>query len=165
MTVRKTECPGINNLVINKKPYRFDTVSVGDGLISFSNGGSEDVPHGTIDADAQVYAVMYCDKLRTIAIIEKKPKPLVLSAIFADEAAYNSVIGAAKDTLKVRVSRQNEKINGYAANIAEKLGEGTEVEIMDAVDENDVIICPECGMQCDPGSKYCMECGAELRED
>lgn len=65
-----------------------------------------------------------------------------------------------KDYPKLEMSPQNKKLNRYAERLMEKLKDGQEVRIVDAVRAEDVIICPECGVQCAPGSQYCMECGA-----
>ena len=51
--------------------------------------------------------------------------------------------------------------NTFCSAVME-LKDGQDVRIVDAVRAEDVIICPECGVQCAPGSQYCMECGAEL---
>ena len=39
---------------------------------------------------------------------------------------------------------------------------GVQVKIADAVDESEMLVCPECGMLNPKGSEYCLDCGAEL---
>ena len=54
------------------------------------------------------------------------------------------------------------RISSYANRIIDKLRDGVELAIMDAVDKSSVTVCPECGVEVQPGALYCMECGAEL---
>ena len=63
---------------------------------------------------------------------------------------------------EIRFSRQDFKISSYANRIIDKLRDGVELAIMDAVDKSNVTVCPECGVEAQPGALYCMECGAEL---
>ena len=46
--------------------------------------------------------------------------------------------------------------------VAEKLALGIKLRITDAVNDADMVKCPECGMLNPQGSMYCLDCGAEI---
>ena len=44
----------------------------------------------------------------------------------------------------------------------EKLRDGVQIKVTDALDTSDMEVCPECGMLNPKGSPYCLDCGAEI---
>lgn len=162
--MKKILCEGKNFLLIDRVPRRFRAVTAGGkGLILTDDDGK--VPdNGILIMDEAVYACLYCDAVRNITMILDRPGQYRLTTLlFAEESSYREVLETMRKSWPgIRYSEQNLKINRYAERILEKLREGTRLEIRDAVREEDVVICPECGMQCEPGAAYCMECGAEL---
>ena len=53
---------------------------------------------------------------------------------------------------EIRFSRQDFKISSYANRIIDKLRDGVELAIMDAVDKSNVTVCPECGVEVQSGA-------------
>ncbi|MBQ6622379.1 MAG: hypothetical protein IJH75_06055 [Mogibacterium sp.] len=160
----KIQCPGRNHLLINRRPGLFGAVTFGGrGLILTDEAGR--VPdNGIIVMDGSVYVCLYCDAVRNITLLIDRPGQYrITTLLFAQEESYRAVLAGMRAAWpELRFSEQNLKINRYAERVLEKLREGTRLEIRDAVREEDVVYCPECGVQCEPGMAYCMECGAEL---
>ena len=126
-----------NFLLIDRKPQVLEEVIPGEKGLIFLGKDRRILDHGVLVMDSGVRA--------------------------AAKEKYEKVRDAVKkDYPKLEMSPQNKKLNRYAERLMEKLKDGQEVRIVDAVRAEDVVICPECGVQCAPGSQYCMECGAEL---
>ena len=156
-----------NFLLINRKPQRFQEVLLGQkGLILRNQDGSV-LNHGILVINQYVRACLYCDEVRNLTFLLAKPDDYaIVTLIFAEEEQYEEVRdGIAKAYPALQRSPQNKKLNRYAERLMEKLRTGNEIRIVDEVRKEDVVICPECGVQCAPGTPYCMECGAELPQN
>lgn len=153
-----------NFLLINRKPQVLEEVIPGEKGLIFLGKDRRILDHGVLVMDSGVRACLYCDDVRNLTFLVNRPGAYgTETLIFAAKEKYEKVRDAIKkDYPKLEMSPQNKKLNRYAERLMEKLKDGQEVRIVDAVRAEDVIICPECGVQCAPGSQYCMECGAEL---
>ena len=155
-------CNGRNLYIVGKTAEIFDAVAVEDGIMSVKNKEEHRVPNSTISLN-QVYACMYCPGLRNITLIIRAEDIYKVSFVMNNDAEFKKALKWFREVCaSATVSEQNKKINGYAAGLIEKLKEGIELSIIDSKDESEVPVCPVCGMQCDPGIPYCMECGASL---
>lgn len=156
-------CNGKNIFIINKKPQFFSTLTLSGSEIALKSDSGSILQNTPVTLGKNIYACLYCDKLKNITLIVKEPDPYTASIIFSEESVYKEALKSLKKNApSLLFSPQNEKINGYAAGITEKLAEGIEIKIIDAQKEDSIVYCPLCGTQCDPGIPYCMECGAEL---
>ena len=96
-------------------------------------------------------------------IINRKPQRFREMRIAGRTAIFLNSDGKVLDYgVPVRFSPQNKKLNRYAEAVAEKLSLGIKLRITDAVNDADMIKCPECGMLNPSGSMYCLDCGAEI---
>lgn len=154
---------GKNYHIVDKKAQFLQELAVGDGwFLARGEDGAVLVP-GIIRGGEQVYGILFCDSLRNLTLVLRTPAVHIVTLIFVEEAAYEEAKALLKTLFQgKRFSAQNFKINSYARSIAEKLADGVELQIVDAVFAESVVVCPECGMQCEPGMAYCMDCGAEL---
>lgn len=156
-------CNGRNIFIIDKKPLFFSTLKIKDNVFSLQSEAGETLSGSQFPLTSDIYACLYCDKLKNIIFILRQPTPYTASLIFAEESSYENALKLLKEAAPALLySPQNEKINGYAAGITEKLSEGIEIKIIDAQKEDSIIYCPNCGTQCDPGIPYCMECGSSI---
>lgn len=153
-----------NFLLINRKPQAFEKVLLGKKGIILQDGDGKVLDNGILVLDDAVRAVLYCDEVRNITFLVTKPGAYgIETLIFTEEAQYKDVLRKIeKGFPNLEISPQNKKLNRYAERLMEKLRDGQEIRIVDAVKESEMVICPECGVQCAPGTPYCMECGAEL---
>ncbi len=121
--------------------------------------------HGVINLAKGVYACLYSDDIRYISIITDGLDARVLTLYMDAQSEYKATVAEIiRICPSLTISSQNLKINSYANSVAEKLREGVELQIVDAVNEEDVVICPDCGVANDrnPSMPFCMECGAAL---
>lgn len=154
---------GKNIFIIDKKPQFFRNLQIRDNVFSLKSEDDKLLSGSQFPLGNNIYACLYCDKLKNIIFILKEPTPYTASVIFAEKNEYKKALKLLKDTAPALLfSPQNEKINGYATGITEKLTEGIEIKIIDAQKEDSIIYCPNCGTQCDPSIPYCMECGSSL---
>ena len=143
-----------NLLIINKKANAFE------GLIIDANGVKTADAAITVN---EIHTCLYCESLRNITIVVNGADIYTATFVFEDEAQFKAALKDMKAEWKtVEFSEQNKKINGYAKALVEKLEAGIQLTIIDSSDEVKEIICPDCGMQCDPNIPYCMECGASV---
>ena len=163
MGATKLECTGECMFVVNKKASKASSFSfVGDYVVIADDRGVP-IDGARINANEQLYAVLFYEKRHFISLIVKKPTPYAISLVFRNRADYDDVLALLEMTAnETRFSRQDFKISSYANRIIDKLRDGVELAIMDAVDKSNVTVCPECGVEVQPGALYCMECGAEL---
>ena len=150
MGATKLNCTGECMFVVNKKVSRANSFNfVCDYVLIGDDKGPID--GARINANEQLYAVLFYEKRHFISLIVKKPTPYAISLVFRNRADYDDVLALLEMTAnETRFSRQDFKISSYANRI------------MDAVDKSNVAVCPECGVEVQPGALYCMECGAEL---
>lgn len=155
-------CNGRNLYIVDKTAETFNAVSVEDGTMIVKNGEVNIASNGTIPV-VQIYACMYCPGLRNITLIIRAEDIYKVSFVMNNDTEFEKTLKWFKVVCaSATISEQNKKINGYAAGLIEKLKEGIELTIIDSKDESEVPVCPVCGVQCDPGIPYCMECGASL---
>lgn len=150
-------------LIINRKAQKFSTAKTINGVLTFESADGLQLSDGSIAFDDSVYAALYCDEVfNTTLVINKAGIQTVVTILWNTEEEYKASLDILRVNLKTELSRQNLKINRYAESIAEKLSIGVELRVTDAVDESEMIKCPECGMMNDKDSMYCMDCGADL---
>lgn len=146
---------GKNLYIENKKAERFYDVVMENGIIYVD--GKEKI------VSRDIYACLSCKRLKNVTWIMKGTESYTVSFIFEKKDDYEKFLEMIqKEFPMLRLSRQNQKITGYAAAITAKLREGIETEIIDTEEETKILCCPVCGMQCDPNIPYCMECGASV---
>ena len=145
----------MNLCIVNKKPQPFAEVQLEKDIILVG----ENVE---INVD-EIYACLYFEDLKNITFIVKNDNPYCATLLWKEIDKYQKILKSLQDKYKtVLFSQQDKKINGYASAILDKLREGIETGIVDAVVESNIPCCPVCGMECDPNIPYCMECGAEV---
>lgn len=152
-----------NYLIINRKPTAFELLAVEGGEAVFMDADGIPLDDGVIELDDTVYAALFCDEVRNITLVTAKTSSQdVVTILFREEGAYQETKRLIEAELDLEMSKQNIKLNRYAESIAEKLAIGVELKVTDALDNSEMVECPECGMMNLKGSPYCMDCGAEL---
>lgn len=142
--------------IVNKVPKKFNEIEAKEKVIVIKEAGAE------IPVD-KIHVCLYCETLKNITLIVCGDEIYKASLVMDTAEQFTKTISLLTNTYKnVEFSEQNKKINGYATALVEKLQDGIELTIVDSTDTVKVPICPECGMQCDPGIPYCMECGAAI---
>lgn len=155
-------CKGKNLYIIGKSAAAFQEVSVENGAICLKDEAGNIVQNGNISAE-QVYACLYCKSLRNITLIVRAEDIYKASLVLDNEERFGKVLDLLKGACgSAQIAEQNKKINGYAAAVVEKLQEGVELGIIETREEGEIPCCPVCGVHCDPGIPFCMECGASL---
>ena len=145
----------MNLCIIDKKPQNFEELKLKDEKIIVGDNFEITV--------ADICACLYFEGLKNITFIVKGDEPYCATLLLKEIGKYQKTLKSLQNTYKnVLFSQQDKKINGYAGAIVEKLREGIETGIVDAVVETNIPCCPVCGMECDPNIPYCMECGAEV---
>ncbi len=148
----------MNRFILEKKPSVFEKMVKEENVLHFQN--EELLIEGSVVLD-EIYACLYCKELKNITLLIKGEQIQKITLLFGNEMEYEQCLNLMKACgKKFRISEQNNKINGYGAALFEKLKEGIAVTIMDTKQEKEVLMCPMCGVQCDPNIPYCMECGA-----
>lgn len=147
-------CNGRNLCIVEKKAEEFQSIFLTEEQIHVKNY------HVIKD---EIHAILYAEELRNLTIIIKGKSVYKIALILGDAREYQVVFQAIRTYFpEIEYSVQNHKINSYSNALVEKLREGITLVIMDTKKSEDVIYCPECGMQCDPNIPYCMECGASI---
>ena len=145
----------MNLCIIDKRPQNFEELKLKDEKIIVGDNIEITV--------ADIYACLYFEGLKNITFIVKGDEPYCATLLLKEIGKYQKTLKSLQNTYKnVLFSQQDKKINGYAGAIVDKLREGIETGIVDAVVETNIPCCPVCGMECDPNIPYCMECGAEV---
>lgn len=143
-----------NLLIINKKAKAFEGLTVDANGVKAADA---------LIAVNEIHTCLYCESLKNITIVVNGAGIYTATFVFEDEEQFKGTLKDMRAGWKtVEFSEQNKKINGYAKALVEKLEAGIKLTIIDSSDEVKEIICPECGMQCDPNIPYCMECGASV---
>lgn len=150
-----------NYIVINREAKVFANVSFADDLITFSDAENRIIEN--ISINESLYAALYFDEACNVTfVIDRMNEQTVITVLWSVRNAYDEFKKTLANKYHIELSKQNNKINRYAESIAEKLANGVKLKIVDAVDNNDMVECPECGMMNTKNSPYCMECGADL---
>ena len=145
----------MNLCIVDKKPQNFEEIVLENEKILVGDNVEISV--------AEIYACLYFEGLKNITFIVKSEKPFCATLLLKETGKYNKILKSLQEKYSnILFSQQDKKINGYAGAIVDKLREGIETGIVDAVVETDIKSCPVCGMECDPNIPYCMECGAEV---
>lgn len=145
----------MNYCIIDKKPQKFQDIIIDSQGIKIDEILEIKV--------ADIYVCFYYEGLKNITLVVKNRQVYSVTLILKETKEYKKILNSLQEELaNVQFSQQDKKINGYAAAIIEKLREGIETGIVDAVEEKNVKCCPVCGMECDPNIPYCMECGTEV---
>lgn len=152
-----------NLYIVNKKPQQLEEIEILDADLKLKNKDRSLLEQGHINLEKDLYACLYCRKLKNITFIIKKDMAFSSSLIMEEETQFEAVLNLIRETRPdLKLSEQNAKINIYATSLVEKLQEGVSVTIIDTKEDADIKCCPVCGMQCDPNIPYCMECGAAV---
>lgn len=145
----------MNRFILDKKVSEFECIIKDNQVLYFENAGSV--------KEEEIYACLYCKDLKNITLLIKGEQIQKITLLFGNEKEYEQCLNQLRACDKTfQFSEQNHKINGYSTALFEKLKEGITVTIMDTKQENEVLVCPVCGVQCDPNIPYCMECGTSI---
>lgn len=145
-----------NYLIINRVPQQFTSMRLEDKTITFDGDN-------LLTLDENIYAALYCDEVNNVTLVDNRDGvQTVKTLLWCDAAGYEAGKRAIEAALGKRMSKQNKKLNRYGEEIAKKLAIGVKIQVIDAVEESDMVTCPDCGMQSPKGTPYCMDCGAEL---
>ena len=149
--------------VYNRRPQYFDCILPIGELLCLKSGDSS-LDFGTIKTRDSIYACLVYDHCRVITLITAGSYSDVICLIFRDDEDYSAALQLMKSDFSMKISKQDGKLISYARSISEKLLSGIEVAVFDAVDEDDFIVCPACGVQNakDSGFPFCLECGEPL---
>ena len=152
-----------NYLIINKKAQEFSSVKYSGKAAVFTDREGTPLDYGVLIMDGSIYALLVCSEFRlAVLVIDRQGERSVEDIFWLSDADFEEGVAAISKASGVRPSRQDTKVNSYAWSIAEKLDAGVQLRVADAVDESDMLVCPECGMLNPKGSEYCLDCGAEL---
>lgn len=152
-----------NYLIINRHPQRFSEMRIAGKAAVFTGSDGKVLDFGVLALGSSVYAALYCDEVRNITFVtDKAGVQNVVTTLWLTEEDYDRALSSFKDVLSMHFSPQNKKLNRYAEAVAEKLALGVKLRITDAVNAEDMVECPECGMLNPAGSQYCLDCGAEI---
>lgn len=155
-----------NYLIINRSPAPFACMKLAGNVALFTDEDGRPLDHGAVLLGDTVYAALYCDAVMNVTFVTRhQGRNDVITVLWHSREEYMRNADRLESAAGVRFSEQNIRINRYAEAIAEKLGNGVELRVTDAVRESEMISCPECGMLNPTGSPYCMDCGAELTVD
>lgn len=160
----KVSCKREDVIVIGPDAYAFSDIKIAGGYISVKADDGSRINNATFRAD-NLYACMFFDDIRIIALIIKEGEPYTIKLFFKNKEGYERGLEILRSGIAgggTIFSRQDARIGSYAKKIVKLMRNGMNPQIADAVNEGDIARCPECGMQCDPSQQYCFECGAEL---
>ncbi len=153
----------INYLLINRKAQSFKDVTMMKSGLAFRHADGSVLNHGILVMNSKIRACLYCDEVRNLTfLVAGSGEYDIVTVIFGRKEVYLRMRDAMRNFPRLHLSPQNRKINRYAERLLEKLKRGEEIRVVDEVRKEDVVICPDCGVQCQVGTPYCMECGAEL---
>lgn len=152
-----------NYLIINKKAQKFEDLRIAGRAAVFTNAENKALNYGVLALDDSIYAIMCCDGHNALALVlDKGGSRSVEIVMWQSKDAYIKYKEQISGIIKKRISVQDYKFSNYAWQVAQKLDEGNRVQIVDALDESKMAVCPECGMLNPAGSPYCLDCGAEI---
>lgn len=149
--------------IINRKPQRFREMRIAGRTAIFLNSEGKVLDYGVLQLGQSIYAALYCDEVKNVTFVTCNSGGAdVVTVLWQTAEGYSHGLEELRRATAVRFSPQNKKLNRYAEAVAEKLSLGIKLRITDAVNDADMIKCPECGMLNPSGSMYCLDCGAEI---
>ena len=152
-----------NYLIINRRAGKFTEMKIAGKTAVFLGENGRPVDYGVIALDSTVYTALFCDEVRNVTLVtDRAGVRNVVTILWYTDEGYLDGLSRLRSALPIHFSVQNTRINRYADAIAEKLELGVRLRVTDAVDETDMVKCPECGMLNPAGSEYCLDCGAEI---
>lgn len=150
-----------NYIIVNREAMKFSKMVFVDDKASFFSNLDSAVCE--IPMRESIYATLFCDGTRNITfVIDRAQTQDVITVLFVENSEYVEFKNQLQNAYHLELSKQNIKINRYAESIAEKLANGVKLHVTAAIDNSDMVECPECGMMNTKGSPYCMDCGADL---
>ena len=153
---------GRNMCIINKKAEFFKEVFLIRDRFIFKNADGSILSVGAV-AGNHILACLHCEQLRNITILSDDGEYKKITFILEDKYNFEQLLDLFEAVCSAEiVSAQNKNINGYTTALVEKLKDGIKLTIVETKEQENVILCPVCGMQCEPGIPYCMECGASI---
>jgi len=152
-----------NYYIVNRFAQRFSEFRLTPKAAIFLNKDGRPVDFGVLAIADSIYAVVYCDEVRNVTFItDRGGIHDVVTILWNTDEGYRSGFESLRKACGKTFYRQNKKLNRYAESIAEKLDIGVRIRVTDAVDESNMIVCPECGILNPKATPFCMDCGAEL---
>ena len=149
--------------IINRKPQRFCEMRIAGRTAVFLDGDGKVLDYGVLRLGQGVYAALYCEEVRNVTFVTGGTGNAdVVTVLWRTDEEYSQGLEELRRAAEIRFSPQNMKLNRYAEAVAEKLALGIKLRITDAVNDADMVKCPECGMLNPSGSMYCLDCGAEI---
>ncbi len=153
---------GRNMCIVNKKAEYFQEVFLIRDRVILKSADGGILSVGAV-ASNHILACLHCEQLCNITILldegDYKKVTFVLNDTYNFEQLLDLFEAICDEEI---ISAQNKKINGYTTALVEKLKDGIKLTIVETKEQGEVILCPVCGMQCEPGIPYCMECGANI---
>lgn len=152
-----------NYYIVNRHAQRFSAMKLTARAAIFLNEEGRPVDFGVLALADSIYAAVYCDEVRNVTFItDRGGIHDVVTILWDTDDGYRAGFELLRRACGKTFYRQNKKLNRYAESIAEKLDIGVRIRVTDAVDESEMIVCPECGILNPKGTPYCLDCGAEL---
>ena len=153
---------GKNICILNKKPEYFKEVFLIKERFIFKSAEGSILSVGAI-AGNHILACLHCEQLRNITILSDDGEYKKITFIMEDKDNFEQLLDMFEAVCdKEIISAQNKKINGYTKALVDKLKDGIKLTIVETKEQENIILCPVCGMQCEPEIPYCMECGASI---
>lgn len=151
---------GKNICILNKRPEYFKEVFLIRDRFIFKGADGSILSVGAV-AGNHILACLHCEQLRNITILSDDGEYKKITFILDNKDNFEQLLDLFEAVCNEEIiSAQNKKINGYSTALVEKLKDGIKLVIVETKEQEDVTLCPVCGMQCEPGIPYCMECGA-----
>ena len=153
---------GRNMCIISKKAEYFNEVFLIRDRFIFKNADGGILSVGAV-AGNHILACLHCELLRNITILSDDGEYKKVTFVLENKDNFEQLLDLFEAVCdEEKISAQNKKINGYTTALVEKLKDGIKLSIVETKEQENVILCPACGMQCEPGIPYCMECGASV---
>ena len=153
---------GKNICILNKKPEYFKEVFLIRDRFIFKSADGSILSVGAV-AGNHILACLHCEQLRNITILSDDGEYKKITFILDNKDNFEQLLDLFEAVCdEEMISAQNKKINGYSTALVEKLKDGIKLTIVETREQGDITLCPACGMQCEPGIPYCMECGANI---
>ena len=153
---------GRNICILNKKPELFNEVFLIKDRFIFKSAEGSILSVGAV-AGNHILACLHCEQLRNITILSNDGEYKKITFVLDNKDNFQQLLDLFEAVCpEENMSAQDKKINGYTTALVEKLKDGIKLTIVETKEKEFVILCPVCGMECEPGIPYCMECGANV---